>query len=168
MACRRSRVQIPSAPRGLAGGESVCSSFDELLYTRSQHKWSEDQLAHLAENPSAPRSVLVAGFPDFAGSDQSIVGRRFGLVNQGSKRNPALNVAAIEVRIAECEQDLASLKEQLKKAKRIAARAGKGAPKVMVETLVAITITDLRAAAEMAGFKANGSKEAIAKRIVAA
>ena len=37
-----------------------------------------------------------------------------------------------------------------------------------VELLMAKTMTDLRAAANAAGVKANGSKEAVAKRIAAA
>lgn len=139
--------------------------------TQSQHSWTAAQLAYLADNASTPRTPLVEGFrkafPDFAASDQSIVGRRYTLIHKGSSKNPALNVQAIQSRIEDTEASLATLKEQLKAAQKVANEVTKDdAPST--EDLVALSMADLRKVAAEYNVSKGGSKQAIADRIVAA
>ncbi len=138
--------------------------------TRKQHTWTEDQIAFLADHATERRTELVAAFrakfKKFEGSDQSVIGKRYNLVNRPSKKSPGLAQAATEARIAKLEAQLEQARADLE-AMTTGTYWDKGETHTK-DSLTALSMAGLRAAAKEAGVKANGSKADIAERIVAA
>ena len=135
---------------------------------RKTVSWTPEMLAHLANNPSVPRTPLVEGFrkkfPDFAGSDQSIVGRRYRLLQDGSKAHPEIGLTAINARIAELEDELADLMD--KRAKMEASDEPK--TQDLMEALKEATYREVQQAAKDAGVSAKGSRNELLERIAEA
>ena len=130
-------------------------------------KWTPEMLSYLAEHPTTPRTPLIEGFrakfEDFTGSDQSVVGRRYRLLQDGSKAHPEIGLTALNVRIAELEDELADLKAKRDRMEAAADESTSDVPSV--EEITALPMDEVRSLADRFGVKKSGGKQAIAERI---
>lgn len=132
-------------------------------------RWTPEMLAYLAEHLSVPRTPLVEGFrkkfPDFPGSDQSIVGRRYRLLQDGSRAHPEIGLTAINARIAELEDELADLVDKRAKIEAGAEAADEPKTQNLMEALKDATYREVQQAAKDAGVSAKGSRDDLLARI---
>jgi hypothetical protein len=80
---------------------------------RSIHKWTPERIAFLKAHPTEPRTELIkafrARFKGFQGSDTSIVGRRYGILNHGTgSKGLAAKVKLLETRLETARVELAA------------------------------------------------------------
>ena len=87
---------------------------------RTTWKWQPDQLDFLRANASLSGKDLVAAFrkafPSFKGSDQSVKGRRYTILNR--TQTPEDLVAALEARLIGAREQVDQLEHELVEARR--------------------------------------------------
>ena len=138
--------------------------------TRSTHKWTREQMEFLVARPTMGRTELEAefraAFPKFDGSQQSIIGKRYTLLNRPSatKANPALAQQALETRIAQLEHELAQARADLE-ATHTGEYWGEASDVPSIEEITSMPMDEVRSLADRLGIKKSGGKQAIAERI---
>jgi len=139
----------------------------EATSDRSNVKWTDEMRQVLLDNPSIPRSEMVAifreRFPKFEGSDQSILGARYRLLHAENVR-PDLRKKGILARLEAARAEVATLEAEL-----AAFDAGQNGDEESVEQFLQAlsekSHREVQAAAKERGVKASGSTDQILARI---